>query len=210
MLVKITELKNGIFEFVGSAFIIDPGYLITVAHNLLIDTAVVLDNFYVSFDDVNLAISKLPQLVMEFKDISTYKNNECIYLDLAIFDMRGNLPKIDFPKLSADALLLEEQVLVTGFSNNGNDYNEIIAKVTFPNFAWSNGPYADGKLRYQFENCFRLEELTFPGNSGSPILKDNTIIGMVCFGSAIKLDKNPTSGTAALKTSYLLEYIKNF
>ena len=192
-------------HFIGNAFIINPGILITVGHNLELKKNKIYKSYGIVFND-NLIILDRP-VFCEFNNtfIDTGDNE-----DLAIFDMKdlikGGFELTDYELKHKDDI---EIIGYTGFSiDNGLD-NEQIQNVG------SSIKFSDYSLRHfskgknsKYVNCFQIKDILDDGFSGCPVFVHGKLCGMISYGPdkkdlRIDLPDSLNFGSTAIKMTYI-------
>lgn len=183
-IVPIVDSSSGSYKFVGTGFIIGK-YLITAAHVATFHSGFCLSAI-IGQDAIHLDFFNRKILI-------TPTDNDCDSFDLAVFSVMSD--DVDSPLTSADKEPVydeENGVLMTSkhfqpLENGDCFYRECDCLVT------RQSP----SLNYCFEG-FNIDR-TIGGSSGSPLIKDNVVYGMLIQGRTYSEESIQAAIQAAAK-----------
>jgi V8-like Glu-specific endopeptidase len=193
-------------ERLGAAFLVRPNFLITARHVILDETGKKYQNKCFYFEDQFYPLNDYLYVSPE----NDYKMGDTVYHDLGIF-----LTNITFHKafhLSERNIEFNEKYSTIGFREKENVKAKSILEVTisFPQNAYK---MYNSSQWLSIENCLIIKEILSPGDSGSPIFKNDEAIGMVVYGildsEKKTVPKGGMYGTVALKASYIKKLLEN-
>ena len=191
------------FEFIGSAFLMQPNILITAGHNIEREENKIYKSFGTIYNGETLHLSDLIFKEYENKLITIGEKK-----DLAIF--RLNINNDSLGAFYPHELKKDEKVEIRGYKDYSSkeiDPEVHYSRVTYADFSYQNFPDEYGKAKYsKYTNCFGVDIKTEPGFSGCPIIKDNLIAGMLIYGfwrEIVGARKPKELETTAIKSTYI-------
>jgi len=199
-------------NLIGSAFIIQPNYLITAAHNVMGEIGNQYKNKGVYYKNIFVELTNC----IHIESNKGLNINKGVWEDLAIYDLRGNIDLNSIQnafELSSNEVDVAVNYRVYGYDEN-TPINEPKSISTYTSINQKECSYTtDNKYTKVniITNCFEIEPIANPGYSGCPVFKDCVVYGMVI--SDISMDKgngltSPIS-TRAIKSSYIQNIINN-
>ncbi len=196
--------------FIGSAFIVNPNFLVTTGHNILNAANRSFEHYAIKFKDgfISLGEPVFSEYEYQLLVLGNCKDLALFYLEFH-FEDAFNLEYVD--------LIRGRKHEIYGFIGQNEEpyYNSVHLMVSVQNSysSYKNLAKEGEKAKLaEYVNCFSINEKITSGHSGCPIFDADKFLGMIIYGpdeAEIANNRNLNFGATALKFDYISHIIKS-